>query len=145
MLIGGVVIVTALIVIGVIANSGRISSNTGNELTVAGFKTQKRNSCITDLRNESDYQRGEVLAAVLNRLVVLDGKDPETGKDLPLVRNEDGEMAPDKNRQAMLADFYDTQGLIARAKSQEVSRKLLQPTLNELCGEPVTEKEDVDN
>lgn len=140
MLGGGLVII-----VGVIANSGRISSDTGNDLTEAGFKTQKRNACITDLRNESDYQRGEVQAAVLNRLAVLDGTNPETGEPLPRYINEEGETVIDADTQGELAAEYVQRGIEARERSLVAAKKLLQPTLNELCGEPVTEKNDVEN
>lgn len=145
MLAGLGVIVFGLIAIAVIANSGRVSSNTGNDLTKAGFETQKRNSCITDLRNESDFARGEVLQAVLNRLVVLDGVNPETGEPLPRYINEDGDSVIDADAQGELAAEYVQEGLRASARSTAAANKLLQPTLNELCGEPVVTKEDLEN
>lgn len=145
MIAGYGVIVAGLIIIALIANSGRISSNTGRDLTETGFRTQKRNACITDLRNESDFQRGEVLAAVLNRLAVLDGVNPETGEPLPKYVNEEGKAVIDSDMQGEMAAEYVAEGLRARDDSLEAAKKLLQPTLNKLCGEPVTDKKDVEN
>lgn len=145
MLAGLGVIVVGLVAVAFIANSGRISSDTGNDLIGTGFKTQKRNACITDLRNESDFARGEVLQAVLNRLVVLDGVDPKTGEPLPRYINEDGESVIDTDAQGELAAEYVQEGLRASARSTAAANKLLQPTLNKLCGEPIVTKEDLEN
>jgi hypothetical protein len=145
MVTGVIVIVLSVIVVGIIANSSRISSNTGNDLITTGFKTQKRNACLTDLRNESDAARGEVLSAVLNRLVILDGTNPKTGEPLPRYINEDGKTVIDADMQGELAAEYLHKGLAANAKSEAASKKLLQPTLNELCGEPIVGEEDLEN
>lgn len=140
----GLILVT-VVVVGFIAYGSRISSDTGNDLTATGFKTQKRNACITDLRNESDYQRGQVLAAVLNRLAVLDGTDPATGEPLPRYIDESGKTVIDADTQGELAAEYLQTGLTATAKAEEASNKLLQPQLNELCGEPIVDKKDLNN
>lgn len=140
MLAGLCVIVTGLVVVALIANSGRISANTGTDLTKSGFATQKRNACLTDLRNESDFFRNEVIAAVLNRLAVLDGVNPETGEPLPKILNEDNVLVVDPDTQGEMAEEYVRDGIVARNEALKSAKKLLQPELNKLCGEPITEK-----
>jgi hypothetical protein len=150
MIAGLGVIVAGLLVVAWIANSGRISSNTGNSLTQTGFKTQKRNACITDLRNARDDAAGEVADAVLNRLAVLDGYDPRTppkdGKRqiIPKVV-VNGKLVADPDIQTLLATKYVNDGLDARDERLRLSLKLKQPTLNQLCGKPITDKEDISN
>lgn len=144
MLAGFGVIVTGLVAVAWIANSGRISSNTGNDLTATGFRTQKRNACITDLRNSRDDAADEVSDAVLNRLAVLDGYDPRAKekKKIPQVLVA-GKLVPDPEVQQLLAAMYVQDGLDARDRRLALSLKLKQPTLNELCGEPVVDKTDI--
>lgn len=143
MIVGLGVIISGLVIVAWIANSGRISSDTGNDLTETGFVTQRRNSCVGDLRNESDFYRGEVLTSVLNRLAVLDGVDPRTGKPLPRVINEAGETIIDADLQGELAAEYVQEGLRASRAAKVASEKLLQPTLTALCGRPVTNENNV--
>lgn len=138
MLAGLGVIVAGLVVVALIANSGRISSNTGNTLTQTGFKTQKRNACLTDLRNDRDDAHGRETDAVTNRLAVLDGLDPVTKKKLP-------EEIIGTEKQEQLAYVYSVSGLKARDERIALSKKLKQPTLNRLCGKPITDKNDIPN
>ena len=140
MIFGGIVVVFGLVVAILISNSGRISSNTGNELTESGFATQRRNACITDLRNTADGFGREVQIATLRRLAVLDGYDPRTQE--PIV----GETEADVERvQTMLAKTYTVEGLKAAVQTIQATAKLKQPNLNDLCGEPITDKSKLDN
>lgn len=137
MIIGGFVITTAIAIVGLIANTGRLSSDTGNDLLTNDMATQRRNSCVTELGSESDKYTIDVLAAVLNRLAVLDGIDPETGEPLPRRTNEEGRPVIDLDHQGELAEEYTKIGLEASKKAEVSAEKLLQPKLNELCGDPV--------
>lgn len=145
MLLGLAVIISGLVGVALIANSSRISSDTGNDLTETGFQTQRRNSCITDLRNARDNASGEVADAVLNRLAVLDGYDPRgTGDKKPIEKvMVDGKLVVDPDIQTLLALKYVNEGLAARDKRLALSLKLKQPTLNKLCGNPIVEKDDL--
>lgn len=140
MIAGIGVIVVGLVVVALIANSGRISSNTGNDLTEAGFEIQKRNACITNLVNEADGYRGQIMSAVLKRLVVLDGRNPETGALLYRVEDGEGKLISDPEVQRILSFKYDKEGLDASKRLAVVTEKLTQPKLNQLCGEPITDK-----
>lgn len=132
MLAGLAVLVIAVIVVGVISNSSRLSSNAGKNLIQNGFASAKRSACITDLRNLRDDAEGQETDAVVNRLAVLDGIDPNTKEKLTISEVD----------AAKLAFQYSQDGLQARDLRIKYSQKLSQPTLNELCGNPVIENND---
>lgn len=140
MVVGGIIMLVGIGVAILVSNSGRLSSNAGNDLTQSGFAVNKRSACITDLRNEADGHGREVQIATLRRLAVLDGFDPRTQKEIVAPSEEDREMV-----QAMLAKTYTVEGLQAAVRSVEATAKLKQPELNELCGEPITDKSKINN
>ena len=74
---------------------------------------------------------------VLSRLAILDGYDPGSGKKIPLIE-KDGSTIPDPKAQESLSQKYVSRAIVAANAYQEASQKLLQPTLNELCGKPIT-------
>lgn len=141
MLVGFLVIALGLVIVALIANSGRISSQTGNDLLSTGNLSRKRNACIVDLQNQRDVQSNLIADAVFNRLGILDGRDPITGKDLSRVKNDEGELVPDPNKQKVLATKYFLDGLKARDARNKIEQKLKQPTLNKLCGKPIVDND----
>ena len=141
MLAGFFVIVVGLVGVALIANSGRISSQTGNDLLSTGNLSRKRNACIVDLQNQRDLQNNLIADAVFNRLGILDGRDPMTGKDLPRVKNAEGKLVPDPNIQRGLATRYFFDGLKARDARNVIEQKLKQPALNKLCGKPIVDND----
>lgn len=131
-----------LIVVGVVVffSSGAREAADGAEVAAnVGVDNGRRSACITDLRSAETAAAykvadadGKVNDAVLNRLAVLDGTNPETREPIT-----------SEAEQGRLADEYVIAGLNARVERIKATRNreaasamLEQPALNDTCGAP---------
>ena len=143
LLMGGfALLIMVVLAIGLISNSGRLFAKGAGDSVEIQTRNQARTACITDLRSAEANAYGLETDAVINRLAVLDGTDPRTGKPIELVER-DGEMVPNPGVVAALAKSYTDAGLEARDLRIEAAQDLKQPRLDELCGTPVTHTDQI--
>lgn len=119
-------VVAVVVLVGIrYVDAARAAADGAQVAANVGVDNGRRSACITDLRSAETAAANEVNDAVLFRLAVLDGTNPETEQPVASERE-----------QAELAGKYVAAGLEAQRKRAEASMMLRQPKLNDTCGEP---------